>query len=83
LVTQARVRARRHHPTQERGSFDELKEDLMEVLRHSFRPEFTNRIDEIIVFQALTLEQLKQITRDARSRREAPARAAHRGRVLG
>jgi ATP-dependent Clp protease ATP-binding subunit ClpC len=35
----------------------------MEVLRHSFRPEFINRIDEIIVFQALTMEQLKQITR--------------------
>ena len=42
----------------ESGSFDELKEDLMEVLRHSFRPEFINRIDEIIVFQALTMEQL-------------------------
>src|SRR3954449_2373386 len=38
----------------ESGSFDELKEELMEVLRHSFRPEFINRIDEIIVFQALT-----------------------------
>ena len=47
----------------ESGSFDELKEELMEVLRHSFRPEFINRIDEIIVFQALTKEQLVQITR--------------------
>ena len=46
----------------ESGSFDELKEELMEVLRHSFRPEFINRIDEIIVFQALTKEQLVQIT---------------------
>jgi len=46
----------------ESGSFDELKEELMGVLRHSFRPEFINRIDEIIVFQALTKEQLVQIT---------------------
>ena len=46
----------------ESGSFDELKEELMGVLRHSFRPEFINRIDEIIVFQALTQEQLVQIT---------------------
>jgi ATP-dependent Clp protease ATP-binding subunit ClpC len=46
----------------ESGSFDELKEELMAVLRHSFRPEFINRIDEIIVFQALTKEQLVQIT---------------------
>jgi ATP-dependent Clp protease ATP-binding subunit ClpC len=43
-------------------SFDELKSDLMELLRHSFRPEFLNRIDEIIVFQSLTREQLGEIT---------------------
>jgi ATP-dependent Clp protease ATP-binding subunit ClpC len=44
-------------------SFDRLKEDLMQILRHSFRPEFINRIDEIIVFRALDDEQLAQITR--------------------
>src|SRR3954447_11352900 len=45
------------------GSFEELKGELMEVLRGSFRPEFINRIDEIIVFRALTDEQLVEITR--------------------
>ena len=35
----------------------------MEILRHSFRPEFINRIDEIIIFRALTEEQLADITR--------------------
>ena len=44
-------------------SFEELKAELMEVLRGSFRPEFINRIDEIIVFQALTGEQLAEITK--------------------
>jgi ATP-dependent Clp protease ATP-binding subunit ClpC len=44
------------------GHFEELKEELMELLRGSFRPEFINRIDEIIVFRALTDEQLAQIT---------------------
>jgi ATP-dependent Clp protease ATP-binding subunit ClpC len=44
------------------GDFDRLKEELMEVLRSSFRPEFINRIDEIIVFRALTDEQLADIT---------------------
>ena len=44
------------------GDFDELKDELMEILRHSFRPEFINRIDEIIVFRALTDEQLAEIT---------------------
>src|SRR3954449_12100351 len=45
------------------GDFDQLKEELMQVLRQSFRPEFINRIDEIIVFRALDDEQLAQITR--------------------
>jgi ATP-dependent Clp protease ATP-binding subunit ClpC len=45
------------------GDFEELKEELMEVLRGSFRPEFINRIDEIIVFRALTDDQLADITR--------------------
>jgi ATP-dependent Clp protease ATP-binding subunit ClpC len=44
-------------------SFDRLKEDLMQILRQSFRPEFINRIDEIIVFRALTETQLLEITR--------------------
>jgi ATP-dependent Clp protease ATP-binding subunit ClpC len=45
------------------GSFEQLKEDLMQILQQSFRPEFINRIDEIIVFRALTAEQLVEITR--------------------
>jgi ATP-dependent Clp protease ATP-binding subunit ClpC len=61
----------------ESGSFEELKEDLMEVLRHSFRPEFINRIDEIIVFQALTTEQLEQITRLMLDRVARRLRAQH------
>ena len=35
----------------------------MQILRGSFRPEFINRIDEIIVFHALSEEQLLDITR--------------------
>jgi len=42
-------------------SFDDLKEDLMLLLRGHFRPEFLNRIDEVIVFRALTKEQVVQI----------------------
>jgi ATP-dependent Clp protease ATP-binding subunit ClpC len=45
------------------GDFDRLKDELMDVLRQSFRPEFINRIDEIIVFRALTDEQLADITK--------------------
>jgi ATP-dependent Clp protease ATP-binding subunit ClpC len=49
--------------TRQRESFDELKADLMQILQRSFRPEFINRIDEIIVFRTLTPEQIVDITR--------------------
>ena len=45
------------------GDFEGLKEDLMQILRQGFRPEFINRIDEIIVFRALDDRQLAEITR--------------------
>ena len=38
-----------------------LREELMEPLRLHFRPEFINRLDEIIVFHALDREQIRQI----------------------
>ncbi len=38
-----------------------LKGEVMEVLRRHFRPEFINRIDEIIVFQALDRAQIRDI----------------------
>jgi ATP-dependent Clp protease ATP-binding subunit ClpC len=38
-----------------------LKRDVMDVLRGHFRPEFINRIDEIIVFHALGREQIRSI----------------------
>jgi ATP-dependent Clp protease ATP-binding subunit ClpC len=45
------------------GDFDRLREELMDILRGTFRPEFINRIDEIIVFRALTDEQIANITK--------------------
>jgi ATP-dependent Clp protease ATP-binding subunit ClpC len=39
-----------------------LQEQLMRRLRESFRPEFLNRIDEIIVFRQLDETELRQIT---------------------
>ena len=40
---------------------EELKEKIMEDLKTFFKPEFLNRVDEIIVFNALTQDLLKQI----------------------
>jgi ATP-dependent Clp protease ATP-binding subunit ClpA len=49
-----------------RGAFEgepyaQMKQAVLEELRYSFRPEFLNRVDEIIVFHALSEEHLKQI----------------------
>jgi ATP-dependent Clp protease ATP-binding subunit ClpC len=41
--------------------YDALKKDLMGILNRQFKPEFLNRIDEIILFHALTKEQIKLI----------------------
>ncbi|MBX6358086.1 MAG: ATP-dependent Clp protease ATP-binding subunit, partial [Micromonosporaceae bacterium] len=41
---------------------DQLREQLMGRLKEHFRPEFLNRIDEIIVFRRLEPDQLRQIT---------------------
>jgi ATP-dependent Clp protease ATP-binding subunit ClpB len=39
----------------------DLREKLMEALRATFRPEFLNRIDEVVIFRALGREQIEQI----------------------
>ena len=40
---------------------DEVREAVMEALKAHFRPEFLNRLDEIIVFNPLGMEEIKQI----------------------
>jgi ATP-dependent Clp protease ATP-binding subunit ClpB len=42
-------------------AYDAMKREVLEAMRGHFRPEFLNRIDEIVVFHGLTREQLKQI----------------------
>jgi ATP-dependent Clp protease ATP-binding subunit ClpC len=49
-------------PTDGAGVGDNLREELMGRLREHFRPEFLNRIDEVIVFRRLEVEQLRDIT---------------------
>ena len=43
------------------NEFNDTKEKVMELMKAQFKPEFLNRIDEIIFFKALTLNQLSQI----------------------
>ncbi len=42
---------------------DEAKTDVLEMLKKTIRPEFLNRIDDIIMFQPLTQPQIEQIVR--------------------
>ncbi len=45
----------------EAEDYNRMKEKVLEQLKHTFRPEFVNRIDELIVFQSLTEAELKDI----------------------
>ena len=45
----------------DKAEHDRMKESVMNEVRHIFRPEFLNRIDEIIVFSALSKENMKDI----------------------
>jgi ATP-dependent Clp protease ATP-binding subunit ClpC len=42
-------------------SYEDMKNNVMGELKNTFRPEFLNRIDEIIVFHPLSHENIKQI----------------------
>jgi ATP-dependent Clp protease ATP-binding subunit ClpB len=41
--------------------YEEMKQKVMEVPRQSFKPEFLNRVDDIIIFHALDREHIRQI----------------------
>jgi ATP-dependent Clp protease ATP-binding subunit ClpB len=43
------------------AAYEAMKEAVLTEMRRHFRPEFLNRIDEIVVFHALTEEQLTKI----------------------
>jgi ATP-dependent Clp protease ATP-binding subunit ClpB len=45
-----------------KASYEEMKADVMEVVGGHFRPEFINRIDDIVVFHPLDKAQIRAIT---------------------
>ena len=49
------------HVEDQEVSYEYMKDRVTEELKKHFRPEFINRIDEIIVFHELTMDELKQI----------------------
>jgi ATP-dependent Clp protease ATP-binding subunit ClpB len=51
------------HPEMARGdaAYDDMEKQVLAALRLSFRPEFLNRVDEIILFRSLGIDQLRKI----------------------
>jgi ATP-dependent Clp protease ATP-binding subunit ClpB len=43
------------------AAFDRAREEVMDILKQSFRPEFLNRVDDIVIFRPLGEEQLVHI----------------------
>ena len=62
-------------------AYERMKDAVLDELRQHFRPEFLNRVDEIIVFHALSEEHLKQIVEIQLGSAQAAGRAAHQDRV--
>jgi ATP-dependent Clp protease ATP-binding subunit ClpB len=42
-------------------SYEKIRKAVLEVVGQHFKPEFINRVDEIVVFEALNKEQIRQI----------------------
>ena len=62
-------------------SYEAMRENIMDEVKRLFRPEFLNRVDEIIVFHALEQEEIDRIAALMLSNvQKAPARARHRPR---
>lgn len=48
---------------EEDNKYDSIKQKLSRELREEFRPEFLNRIDDIVIFKSLTKEDVKKISK--------------------
>jgi ATP-dependent Clp protease ATP-binding subunit ClpC len=51
----------RDEAQQQEDEYRVMRDKVMEALKRTFRPEFLNRLDGIMVFRSLTKEQIKQI----------------------
>jgi len=54
-------RSKEIHDTNRDALYSEIKEEIEKLLKQSFRPEFLNRIDEIVVFHPLNREEIEKI----------------------
>ncbi len=52
---------KRDEASQEKLSYDEMRKKLGESLKRSFRPEFINRLDSVVIFRALNKDDIEKI----------------------
>jgi ATP-dependent Clp protease ATP-binding subunit ClpC len=52
---------KRDAETEERLSYEDMRKKLTETLKRSFRPEFINRVDSVVVFRSLNKEDIQNI----------------------
>ncbi len=62
---------------QRREEYEQMREQVMEALRQTLRPELLNRIDEVIVFHSLTQKEILEIVDLMMSRVEASLADRH------
>ena len=46
----------------EEDNYDEIKSKITDEAKKMFKPEFLNRLDDLVIFRKLTKEHIKQIT---------------------
>lgn len=56
-IGSSQIQSMAHEP------YDAIKATVMEELKHFFRPEFVNRVDEVVVFHGLNQENIRKIAR--------------------
>jgi len=60
-TTDIGFRANKSSGEMDQAAYEKMKNKVLEEVKHTFRPEFLNRVDEVVVFHQLNREQIEQI----------------------
>jgi len=60
-TTDIGFRANKSSGEMDQAAYEKMKNKVLEEVKHTFKPEFLNRVDEVVVFHQLNREQIEQI----------------------
>ena len=60
-ITEIGFRPQKTTGEADQAAYEKMKNKVLEEVKHTFRPEFLNRVDEVVVFHQLNREQIEQI----------------------